>query len=661
MACKARRTAIVVRLDELERRTLLSSAVSSTAPDASLRLLVGFKPGIVEATAQAAIQSVGAHEVESFPDGSIVVQLNSSASSATALKRLKANPAVSYAEADGTMQAAAFYPNDPLFPELWGLNQPNNIDIDAPEAWSVTAGSPATIVAVLDTGIDLTSLEFTGHIWDNPNGGSGADGYVGDVYGWNFVSNNGDVQDDNGHGSHVAGILAATGSNNYGVVGVAWGTTIMPVKVLDASGSGTTDEAVNGIYFAVNHGARVINASWGGGPYSQAMANAIAYANQHGVVFVTAAGNDGTNNDRRPSYPGSYRLPNEIVVAAIDQFGNLASFSNYGPTTVDLGAPGVNILSTVPGGFATYSGTSMATPYVAGTVALLVGLHPEFTAAQLVQRILATIKPLPGLIGRTITGGIVDAAAAVDPSTLPPPPNSGGGTVGASGNGPRLVLGGTSGDVVQTFILATNDYYTVQGGTPQTFVAGLFRSLVGREADLAGFNYYVGLLQSGMSRYQVIQMIETSAEGRDTEVARWYQDDLGWTAPLATLKANPGVDYWASLLLVGQSDDQVLNTILSTDSFYASQGGTPTGFVTGLYHALLGRAPDPASLSYFVGLYTSGMSRTSLVHLLQNTFEARRTEVARWYQEELKWTVPLAALKVNPGVIGWAQDLPNTG
>ena len=144
----------------------------------------------------------------------------------------------------------------------------------------------------------------------------------------------------------------------------------------------------------------------------------------------------------------------------------------------------------------------------------------------------------------------------------------------------------------------------LQGSTTQAFVSGLYKSLLGRAADPGGFNFYVGLLQGGMSRFQVTQMILDSSEGRDTEVARWYRDDLGWTASLATLKADPGVDYWAGMLVAGQIDDQVLNTILNV-----SQGSTSTGFVTGLYHALLGRAPDPAGLSYFVGLYNAGMSR----------------------------------------------------
>lgn len=649
MIRKARR-AIALRIEQLEPRALLSiGGAVGAVPDPSLSLLVRFAPGVPASTTQAALNAVGAHLVENFPDGPSLVALAPGGNTAAALGRLRSNPAVRYAESDTTLHAADVFPNDPYFPQLWGLNNPDNVDIGAPAAWSVTTGTPATIVAVLDTGIDLSNPEFAGRIWVNPNGGSGADGYVGDVNGWNFVNNTGNVWDDNGHGTHVTGILAAAGNNGYGVVGVDWNATIMPVKILDNSGGGTTDAAVNGIYFAVEHGARVINASWGGGPSSQALADAISYAGNHGVVFVTAAGNGGKNNDKVVSFPADYRLPNEIAVAAIDQSGDLASFSNFGAHTVDLAAPGVDILSTVPGGLAYYSGTSMATPYVAGVVALLVGLHPEFTAAQLVQRILATTKPLPSLAGKTITGGMVDAAYALN-----------GEGVTATG-GPQLVANGTSGDALQNAILSTNDYYSAQGSTPGAFVAGLYRSLLGRDPEPAGFNHFVGLLQGGTSRSQLIQIIQGSNEAKVTEVARWYQEELGWAEPLATLKVDPGVMHWAGMLDTGVSDDDVLNMILATNDFFAAQGGTAIGFVTGLYHALLGRDPDPAGLNHFIGLYQAGMSRTNLIRVIQNSFEARRTEVARWYQDELGWTTPLDTLKVDPGVMYWAGFLVHSG
>jgi subtilisin family serine protease len=328
------------------------------------------------------------------------------------LEVLEARTLLSGGSAGTTGHTPGLIPNNPEFPLQWGLKDSSNTSIDAPQAWTRTTGSSAVIVALLDTGIDLTNPEFAGRLWTNPNP-SGSDGYPGDVHGWNFVSDNADIQDDNGHGTHVAGILAATGNSGIGVAGVDWNAQIMPLKVLDANGNGDDSQIASAIDFAVQHGARVINASWGGGPPSHAVENAISYAGSQGVVFVTAAGNSGTNDDTAPFYPASYHLPNEIAVAAINQAGGLASFSDFGPRTVALAAPGVNILSTVPGGYAYMSGTSMATPYVSGVVALVASLYPSDSAAQLVQQVQSTTKPLPALAGKTSTGGIVDAARAV--------------------------------------------------------------------------------------------------------------------------------------------------------------------------------------------------------------------------------------------------------
>jgi subtilisin family serine protease len=309
-------------------------------------------------------------------------------------------------------------PNDPKFPLQWGLNNPDNIDISAPQAWSITTGSPGVIVAVLDTGLDLRSPEFADRLWTNPR--AGHDGYVGDLHGWNFVDNNGSLQDVNGHGTHVTGILAATGNNGYGIAGVDWNAQIMPLKILGSNGMGSLDGAISAILFAANHGARIINASWGGNAFSPAMQGAIGYAASKGCVFVTAAGNDTLSNDfATGEYPANYRLPNELSVAAIDASGNLANFSDYGAHTVDLGAPGVNVFSTIPGGYATYSGTSMATAFVSGVVSLLAGQHPELSASDLVQRIDATVKPVPSLASTTISGGMVDAYNALTDTLSP--------------------------------------------------------------------------------------------------------------------------------------------------------------------------------------------------------------------------------------------------
>lgn len=302
------------------------------------------------------------------------------------------------------------YPQDPQFALEWGLNNPSDVDIDAPEAWATTTGSASTIVAVLDSGIDLNNSEFAGRLWLNPRASRPGK----PVYGWNFVDKNGNVQDDYGHGTHVAGILGAS-NDGRGIVGVDWNARIMPLKVLNSRGEGTVEDTVAAIHFAVDNGARVINASWSIDEPDPSLYNAIVHAESKGVVFVASAGNGGANLDANPTYPAAYRLPNVIVVGAVDSSGNLADFSNHGATTVDVAAPGVDIHSVYASrtGYATLSGTSMAAPHVSGVVSLLVGLHPEWSAQQLVQRVLTTTKPLPGLDGKTITGGIVSAAGAV--------------------------------------------------------------------------------------------------------------------------------------------------------------------------------------------------------------------------------------------------------
>jgi subtilisin family serine protease len=409
-----------LQVEALDHRVLLSGstlgglavgpqAVSETSTAVSAdRLFVRFKAEATLSDREAILSSLGASVVASYPDGPLLVELATPQAAEAAMETLRALPTVVYAELDaplnsaeaaemaGTIDAAAFYPSDPSFSRQWGLNNTNDIDIDAPQAWSVTTGLPV-IVAVIDSGIDLRSTEFSGRI----------------LPGWNFLNGSSNVQDDYGHGTHVSGIIGASGNDGRGVSGVNWNALILPLKVLDRNGDGSTDVAVSAIYYAVAHGAKVINASWGDNTPSQALADAIAYAGSQGVVFVTAAGNDSQNNDFIPTYPPSYHDSNVLVVAAIDRNGNRASFSNYGASDVDLAAPGVDIYSTYRNGYQTLSGTSMATAYVSGVASLLAGLHPDWTAEQIVQRILATTKPLSTLSGITATGGMVDAAQAL--------------------------------------------------------------------------------------------------------------------------------------------------------------------------------------------------------------------------------------------------------
>ena len=658
MVRKARRATAAPRLEPLEARSLLSAdagsvvgpwAIPSTL-NASTTLLVRFQSAVNPARVAADLAAVGGRVAGTFPDGPDEIALAPWADAPAALTRLEASADVVYAEADATFHAAGVVvPNDPIYPQDWGLQA-----IDAPSAWGVTTGTPSTIVAVLDTGLDITNPDFASKLWTNPSA-TANDGYGGrDVHGWNWVTNSGNILDNNGHGTHVTGILAALGNNATGVAGVDWGAQIMPLKILDQNGNGDTDSAVAAVYYAVQHGAKVINASWGGDVFSQAMLDALNYANAAGVVFVTAAGNESSNNDAVLTYPASYRTPNELVVAAVDQTGALASFSNVGPTTVDLAAPGVGIVSDVPGGVASYDGTSMSTPYVAGTVALLAGLHPGYSAAQLVAQVRATVKPDPALDGLMVSPGIVDPYfALIDHTTL-----GASGAPTAASTAPHLVSGGTDFEDVEAATLTNDSVYAAFGGTAVGYVRGVYEALFGSDPGAAGAAYYAAPLAAGtMTRADLVRKLQQSYEGELTRVANWYRDDLGSTATLGTLKSDPGVAYWGGLLAAGESDSQVLSALLSNDGYYASVGGTNTAWVAAMYHDVLARGPDAPGLDYFVSELASGTSRSAVVLQLLNSPEGHAISVARLYRDELGSTQTVAALAATSGVNYWSQFL----
>ncbi|MFM8892450.1 MAG: S8 family peptidase, partial [Planctomycetia bacterium] len=335
-------------------------------------------------------------------------------------------------EPDRVITASAVVPNDPSFRRLWGLDNSGqtggvvDADIDAPEAWDVTTGSRGVVVAVIDSGVDFNHPDLAANMWRNPGetAGDGVDndgnGFVDDVYGWNFAANTPNVFDDNSHGTHVAGTIGAVGNDGRGVAGVNWQVSIMALKFLDSSGSGSTSAAIAALNYATmmrrTYGVNVVatNNSWGGGGSSPALRAAIAAGSTAGILCIAAAGNEGVNNDVTGSYPANDVGTSGIAVAAVDSSNRLASFSNYGATRVQVCAPGVGIYSTTPNnGYASYSGTSMAAPHVAGLVALLAAAHPRATAAQIRAAILGSVTPIPGLAGTCSTGGVVNAAAAV--------------------------------------------------------------------------------------------------------------------------------------------------------------------------------------------------------------------------------------------------------
>jgi subtilisin family serine protease len=332
---------------------------------------------------------------------------------------LRADTHVALYEMDSLKQVASL-PNDPSFSQQWSLqntgqsNGAAGADINATAAWNVSTGSRNVVVAVIDSGVDYTHADLAANIWTNPYAGS--DGFSGDVHGYNFVANNGNPMDDNGHGTHVAGIIGADGNNGAGIAGVAWNVSIMPLKFMDANGDGNTSDAIRAINYAVmmrtqyNVNVRVINASWSGTAADPALSAAIQAAGNAGILFVVAAGNNGTNNDSAPQYPANFSLSNMISVAASDSTDHLAAFSDYGAATVNLAAPGVSILSTLPGNTYGYlSGTSMAAPEVSGVAALAWAAAPNDSLAQIRNAILQGVDKLPALANEVSSGGRLDA------------------------------------------------------------------------------------------------------------------------------------------------------------------------------------------------------------------------------------------------------------
>ena len=398
------------------------------------------------------------------------------------IKALLGTGRFDYVEPDyiRTIQAV---PSDAAFANgaLWGLRNTgqnggvSGADIDVVRAWDLTTGSTNVIVAVIDTGIRYTHTDLAAQMWRNPGEipGNGIDddhdGYVDNVFGINAVTGSGDPMDVAGHGTHCAGTIGATSNGGGQHVGVAWQVRLMACKFLGPSG-GATSDAIKCINFAVSKGARILSNSWGGGPFEQCLLDAIAAARDRGVLFVAAAGNGGSdtqgdNNDVVPTYPANYAIDNIISVAAIDRQDKLGTFSNYGSTSVHIGAPGVDILSAISASDTSYDswpGTSMATPHVAGVAALVRARFPNITVAELRQRILLGAMPIPALRNKTITGGRLNAYNAVS-----------GGSDGVlelavtPANGAELV-GGTN----ITFSVQVTDAHAVQNATVTGIIAG---------------------------------------------------------------------------------------------------------------------------------------------------------------------------------------------
>jgi subtilisin family serine protease len=398
------------------------------APDT---ILVRFRASALPEHQALAHSLVGAHAYRHFKmvEGLHAVRVPPGMQVKQAIALYQRLPAVLYAEPNWIVERQVT-PNDPRLGELWGLHNTGqsgglpNADIDAPGAWDMTTGSTDVVVTVIDTGIDYTHPDLAANMFRNTldcnsNGiDDDGNGYIDDCFGIDTANKDSDPRDDNDHGSHVAGTIGAVGNNGLGVVGINWAVRLMACKFLDAAGTGTTADAIECLDYVKlmkDRGANVVatNNSWSGGPFSQALFDAIEAHRQRGILFIAAAGNNSSNNDAAPSYPANYYLPNIISVAATTRTDAQASFSNFGRRTVHLGAPGNEILSTTRGNtYSVFSGTSMATPHVTGVAALLKAQNPNRDWRAIKNLILAGGDTVSSL-ANTITQKRLNARGAL--------------------------------------------------------------------------------------------------------------------------------------------------------------------------------------------------------------------------------------------------------
>ena len=428
----------------MTKKTLLAGSIATALFSASVlagppsdpdnAILVMFKPGVSKQERQNIIHNQGASlrqldehgrdlKMRYVADGRIVkVLLPKGADKDTLIKRLSVNPAVDVAEPDYPLHALAT-PDDPDFGQLWGLlNTGQNsgtagADIKATDAWDISTGSHEVVIGVIDSGMDYNHPDLVDNRWVNPGD------LPGSTYGYSTLNAELDPMDSDSHGTHVAGTIGATGNNGIGVVGVNWNVTLLPCQFLGPTGGSTAGaiECIN--YFTdlkLNHGVNVkaTNNSWGGGSYSDTLRAAIESGGDAGILFIAAAGNSGVDADSTPMYPAAYDLDAIVSVASTDRNDQLSIFtsgaSNYGAVSVDLGAPGSAILSTVPGGgYASYSGTSMASPHVAGAAALLWSVNPDITPLEMKSILMDSGDSLSALEGKTVSGKRLNLATAM--------------------------------------------------------------------------------------------------------------------------------------------------------------------------------------------------------------------------------------------------------
>ncbi len=675
---------LVVPEDSFSASQLEST--SEAKPDIDTRprhiegeVIIKTSSSLFKSDQQSLIESLGAKVAERFEfpedlfksfDGEVVrLQLPQGLSTEEALSRLKDDPRVelavpneiiyldeapdegevsqgNQASNSGLSTEQGRIPND-LDPKLWGLHNVGqdggraDADIDAPEAWERTVGSQDVVIAVLDTGVDYNHPDLKDNIWRNPketaNGkDDDGNGIIDDVFGYNAFANTGDPMDGHSHGTHVAGTIAARGDNGEGITGVNWKAQIMPIKIFDDSGRTTSDAILRGLLYATKNGARITNNSWGGPQANQLIQEAFEKSS---AFHVMAAGNNGTNNDQRPFFPNNYDLgDNSIRVAATDRNDNLARFSNFGPGSVDLGAPGVQIYSTMPGGgYANKSGTSMAAPHVAGVAGLLVANNPQITNDELKERLMNGAERLNSLAGKVATNRRLNASNALDDEEIAP------GEL-------RSLEGRATGPngVVLSFLAPGDDEF--EGRATSYDVRVSDAPIETLEQYLAAPLLTIAKPKDAGEQEHLELKLTPQTQGRDLYFAVQAFDNVSNASPLAQVKVSvPAADVaFAEEVTPATSGWQMegswgLHEVDGRTVFSDSPG---QNYPSRADHALTSPTIDLSSFSGSTLIFEA-------LHQLEEGYDKVELEVAQASVEEPEWTT----LRTFTGGSDWATQI----
>lgn len=572
------------------------------------------------------------------------------------------------------------FPTDTSFAQLWGLHNTGqtggiaDADIDAPEAWDITTGSREVLVGVIDTGVDRSHPDLLANMWTNPREIPGnsidddGNGFVDDTNGWDFFSNDNNPTDEEGHGTHCAGTIGGVGNNVAGVTGVCWQVSIVGLRFLGPSG-GSTSDAIEAVNYSRDLGVDLTSNSWGGGGFSSLLQTAISSAGAGEQLFIAAAGNDGSNVDLSPQYPAGYALNNIVSVASSTSSDTRSSFSNYGATTVDLAAPGSSIYSTVPGSsYATYSGTSMATPHVSGAVALLKSIAPTMSAAEIKTRLLDTVDPVTAFATNTVSGGRLNVAHLIEESAGPRPVITVTTITEEDGNGDGISNPGES--------LALRFTVLNRGNEPaQNVVATLSALATPSSFTITQGSVNVGTLAQGQSVQSATPFRISSQSNLATPLAEEFLITLRHGSPVQTSEHRVSVYLHTSSRLEGRITDAgdgspiagATVQVSGSGSFHATSGndGRYAVIVTdGVYEVRalangyvtaapvqLSTPPGRSGLDFSLGVPQLGLTPAELTETVYSGRKVTRTvEMRNRGTAPLEWSLEL----VNGQLVGSA-------